>query len=278
MPPAVKKQQSGSVVKRTAVALRQEVLNSADGAFLGSESELVGRLKVSRPTFRQAAKLVEQEQLLVIKRGVGGGFFARQPSTQAVAHVAAVYLLSRKATMEDAIRAARPLFADTARLAARSSNPAKTERLRAFLAQPAEITADPNDLRAFLRSERDFLEIFASLSGNPVLQLYSTVLVDFAGTFVAENVYSGHPDRIAQYREVRRNLIQAILNGDEELAQLLSLRRSDTVTGWMEADMSARPNIAKKKMTKRSKRANRELIGLAAETPRPSNKNGRAAA
>lgn len=280
MPPVAKKNESGSVVKRTAVALRKEILNRADGAFLGSESELVGRLKVSRPTFRQAAKLVEQEQLLIIKRGVGGGFFARQPSTQAVAHVAAVYLLSRKATIEDAIRTARPLFAETARLAARPSNPARGDRLRGFLAQQAEIAADPDDLRAFLRSERDFLEIFASLSGNPVLQLYSSVLVDFASTFVEANVYSGHPDRIAQYRELRRNLIQAILNGDEELAQLLSLRRSDAIIGWMEADMAMKQPAARKQSAKRPKRANRELIGLAAE-PQPQqqiSKDNRAAA
>jgi GntR family transcriptional regulator, transcriptional repressor for pyruvate dehydrogenase complex len=272
MAPPVKKRESGSVVKRTAIALREDILNSADGAFLGSESDLVSRFKVSRPTFRQASKLLEQEQLLVIKRGVGGGFFARQPSAQAVAHVAAVYLLSRKATIEDAIRAARPLFADTARLAARRGHPNRSARLRAFVLQQEEFGANAGDLRAFLRSEREFLSIFASLSGNPVLQLYATVLVDFAGTFVAQNVYSNHPDRIAEYQAVRRSLIQAIIDGDEELAELLSLRRSDAIIGWMESDMGVgkRPSSAKKQLASRSKRANRQLIGLTRESLSPS--------
>ena len=135
-----KKQQEVSVIRRATQALREEVLGRPDGAFLGSESTLMSLLGVSRPTFRQAAKLVEQEQLLTIRRGVGGGFFARQPSTRGVAHVAAVYLLSRKATMEDAIRAARPLFAQTARLGARRRDPVLNARLAAFWCNTKRMT------------------------------------------------------------------------------------------------------------------------------------------
>src|SRR5262249_44465324 len=107
----VAKRVSGSVIRRATDELRRTVLSHSDGEFLGSEPELVARLGISRPTFLQAAKLLEQEQLLVIKRGVGGGFFARQPSTSGVAHVAAVYLHTRAATIEHAIRSAKPIFA-----------------------------------------------------------------------------------------------------------------------------------------------------------------------
>jgi DNA-binding FadR family transcriptional regulator len=256
----IKNKLSGSIVTRISATLRDVVLKSKDGAFLGSESDLLARLSVSRPTFRQAAKLVEQEQLLVIKRGVGGGFFARKPTSQGVAHVAAVYLHTHRATIENAIRAARPLFAEIARLAARCENPARSERLIAFLASQDQNPSD--DDRVFLRSEREFLDIFGSLSGNPVLQLYANVLVDFAGTFVASSVYAHRPDRVAQYRGLRRNLIQAIISGDAELAGLLSLRRSDAIVHWMESDMHGEGASSKRPIAKRSQRADRQLIGV----------------
>jgi DNA-binding FadR family transcriptional regulator len=238
--------------------LREHVLRHKDGEFLGSENELVQQLGVSRPTFRQAAKLVEQEQLLVIRRGVGGGFFARQPSTFAVAHVSAVYLLSRKATVEDAIRAARPLFAETARWAALRRHPSFCSRFAAFLAQEEVGGPDATDIKAFLRSEREFLTLFAGASGNPVLELYTTVLLDFAASFVQESVYAGHPDRITVYRGLRSSLIQAILKGDEELAMLLSHRRSDAIIGWMEAGMAKTGGTGQS--ARRGRQVGRELI------------------
>jgi DNA-binding FadR family transcriptional regulator len=250
---AVKKE-SGSVVRRAAEELRRTIITRPDGEFLGSESDLVARLGISRPTFRQAAKLVEQEQLLVIKRGVGGGFFARQPSTTAVAHVAAVYLHARKATIEDAIRSAKPIFAEIARAAAKRADPATYANLASFLAQERNA---PTDIRAFLRAERDFLTIFAAASGNPVLELYALVLMDFAATFVADSVFSRNADRVPAYRAIRTQLIQAILGGDEEVATVLSHRRSDMIISWMESDMA----VAKSGGSpKRVKQAARQLI------------------
>jgi DNA-binding FadR family transcriptional regulator len=209
---------------------------------------------ISRPTFRQAAKLVEQEQLLVIKRGVGGGFFARQPSTTAVAHVAAVYLHVRKATIEDAIRSAKPIFAEIARSAAQRAQPDTYAQLASFMAQERSASGD---LRSFLRAERDFLAIFAAASGNPVLELYATVLIDFAATFVADSVFARSPDRVPAYRAIRTQLIQAILTGDAEVATVLSHRRSDLIIGWMEADMGASKSGGS---SRRARQAARQLI------------------
>ncbi|MGD9542120.1 MAG: GntR family transcriptional regulator, partial [Methylocystis sp.] len=107
-----------SAARRAARQLRTRALTLQDGEFMGSEDELVAALGVSRPTFRQAAKLVEQEQLMRIRRGVGGGFFAMRPSSKAVAHTTAVYLQARQSTLQDAIEASRPLFAEAARLGA----------------------------------------------------------------------------------------------------------------------------------------------------------------
>jgi DNA-binding FadR family transcriptional regulator len=257
---------SGSSVRRAAHALREDILRRPDGALLGSESDLVARLKVSRPTFRQAAKLVEQEQLLIIKRGVGGGFFVRRPTVQAVTHVASVYLLSRKATMADAIRTARPLFAETARLGALRADPANNARITEFLRQQQAAGPEQFETHAFLRFEREFQYLFASLSGNPVLELYTEVLVDFAGSYVGSSVYAGHPERIAKYCSVRNELLEAIVTGDEQIAVLLSHRRSDLINSWLEQDIAVTSGQSAPRAASRAPALNRELIGLASNS------------
>jgi GntR family transcriptional repressor for pyruvate dehydrogenase complex len=259
------KTRSGSFVRRAAQALRQEVLGRPDGAFLGSEVELVRRLNVSRPTFRQAAKLLEQEQLLRIRRGVGGGFFARRPTVQAVTHVASVYLLARKATMAHAIEAARPLFAETARLGAMRADPMSKARITEFLQRQEAAGPGQFETHSFLKAEREFLELFAALSGNPVLQLYTEVLVDFAGSYVGESVYAGHPERVPRYCATRKELLESILGGDEQVAQLIALRRSDMIVGWLQEDLSRGSGRPSSRNGKRSRSTGHKLIGLSTE-------------
>ena len=199
-----------------------------EGAFLGSEDELLALLGVSRPTFRQAAKLIQQEQLLTIKRGVGGGFFVRRPSADAVTHMTAVYLQSRKATLQDAIQASLPLFEEGARLAARRRDPAVCARFSHFLKREEHtIETAPDDFRAFLRSEREFGIIFASASGNPLLELYLLVLYEFSATLHRQSLFYKQPKRLAAYRALRDKLAMAILDGDEEVALVLARRSSE---------------------------------------------------
>lgn len=57
--------------------MRKDVLRlAADGAAPRSEDELLERYGVSRPTLRQAARILEHEQLIDVRRGVNGGFLA----------------------------------------------------------------------------------------------------------------------------------------------------------------------------------------------------------
>jgi GntR family transcriptional regulator, transcriptional repressor for pyruvate dehydrogenase complex len=93
-----------SAVSATAEVLRSEILLRDDGDWLGSEDELLGRLGVSRPTLRQAARLLEAEELLVVRRGLNGGLFSRRPTSDAVARMASVYLRSEGTTVVDLAR------------------------------------------------------------------------------------------------------------------------------------------------------------------------------
>ena len=221
------------------MALRKKILGVEDGAFLGSEDDLVSELGVSRPTFRQAAKLVEQEQLLTVRRGVGGGFFTKRPTSSAVAHVTAVYLQSRNATLLDAIEASRPLVIDAARLGARNCPAPVRERLGAFLEQEEKTLAiEEFDFREFLRSERAFGLLIAEASGNPLVELYLLVLYEFAATLNRQSLFYGRPDRAGRYRELRNKVGTSILEGDPGMAVLFAERYTDYTIVIMDEELA----------------------------------------
>ena len=81
-----------SAVGQAASTLRLIAMSAEDGAFLGSEDEMIRRLAVSRPTLRAASAQVSRENLIHIRRGVGGGYFARLPDSMSVSRIAAQYL------------------------------------------------------------------------------------------------------------------------------------------------------------------------------------------
>ena len=231
--------QRRSIVRRVADAIRRDALESAEGALLGSEDDLIVRYAVSRPTLRQAAALVAQENLLVVKRGVGGGYFARRPDSQAVAHVAAVYLRSRKTRVEEIIAAVAPIRIELAKLAALSADETLKGRLKDFLAQEAQ--REQVTYGEFLRGEREFGKLMSALSGNHVIALFLQILYDFSASLPRdEDMFRNHPERVAEYRAKRNRLAEALLAGDEEIAVVAAKRCAQASAGWMLQDLKRR--------------------------------------
>ena len=73
-----------SAIDTAAANLRSIVHSAEEGALLGSEEALVTKLGVSRATVRQAARLVEREGLLRVRRGINGGYFAARPDAHSI--------------------------------------------------------------------------------------------------------------------------------------------------------------------------------------------------
>jgi GntR family transcriptional regulator, transcriptional repressor for pyruvate dehydrogenase complex len=228
---------SSSVVKRAVQALRQDALSFADGELIGSEDELLQRHNVSRPTLRQAAALVAQEQLLKIKRGVGGGYIARRPTSRAVAHMAAVFLQTRGAGLGEIIQSVEPIRAELARLAALNVDDEGRQAIRDFLAREEERNEE-DAYWGFIRGERDFGQLMGQISRNHVMSLFLEILYDLAATLKPEHdIYRGRPDRIAEYRGKRNRIAEAVLDGDADLAVLTAHRCSSLGVGWMLEDL-----------------------------------------
>ncbi len=69
--------------------------------YLGAEDELLAKLSVSRPTLRQAAKIVESDRLISVRRGIKGGFYATRPNAADAIKALARYLRLNGATIAD---------------------------------------------------------------------------------------------------------------------------------------------------------------------------------
>ncbi|KKW93933.1 MULTISPECIES: FadR/GntR family transcriptional regulator [Sphingobium] len=233
-----------SAVSRVAEQFRSEVMHLEDGELLGSEDTLLARYKVSRPTLRQAASLVAQEQLMTIRRGVGGGYFARRPDSRAVSRMAALYLKVHQAPLTDIISAFLPLRVEMARLASHCDDPALREKLLAFLEREQEIDADPH-FRDFLSGERRFHHLLGDMAGNRALSLFLEILLDLAAMVDREeDMYRAHPERVAALRQERNRLARAILERDEEMSVLIARRCAKISSEWLLADIEKRKSKA----------------------------------
>ena len=78
-PPLVK---TTSTADRVAIILRERILTMDEEVHIGSEADLAAEVGVSLPTLRQAARMLEYEELLTIKPGKGGGYFTRRPTME----------------------------------------------------------------------------------------------------------------------------------------------------------------------------------------------------
>jgi DNA-binding FadR family transcriptional regulator len=230
----VEKDKSASLVRRTAHQLRVLISRSQPGDLVGFEDDLLKLLGVSRPTLRQAATLVAQEQLLTVRRGSGGGYFARIPSSKAVAHIAAIYLQAHKTELREIIQAMEPNMVELARLSARNRTEEHVCALRAFVKRETAVDDVSLTRSIFLKTMEEHNRLIAVMSGNHVLSLVLEILYDSLVLHISDiEAWIAQPERVRRFRAARLQLCGAILSGDEEVAALMSARCTREFTEWM---------------------------------------------
>jgi DNA-binding FadR family transcriptional regulator len=232
----VEKTKKGFSAKRLANNLRKELLELEKGAFFGYEDDLLKRLQVSRPTLRQAARVLEHDQLLLVRRGPHGGYYANRPDVQSVINAASLYLYERGTRLHDLVEAARGCVATLVRLAAESTDEEARESLRAQL-KPYMATDFRNlPHLEFLRAESALVTAFARMAGNPPLELVIRILYGCGLGVTSDKIFEGRPDRIEACLELRVCVVQAVLAGDGELAELHDTRASNLRRSYLEED------------------------------------------
>jgi DNA-binding FadR family transcriptional regulator len=217
--------------------LRRHVLQFREGDYLGSEDDLLALVPVSRPTLRQAIRVLEHEQLLSVRRGLNGGYYARRPDLDSVANAAALYLDDQATSMQDFLGVAEVLNAEVCRRAASSARDDVRERLRTVLASDWSRPFHSDD--ECQRRELELELLLLELADNPVLRLYMRMTFRVGVSTLRLRVFRDSHERREIWREQRWRQGEAILNRDTELAVAYGARHYKLMNAWFAEILAA---------------------------------------
>jgi GntR family transcriptional regulator, transcriptional repressor for pyruvate dehydrogenase complex len=145
-----------------------------EGDPIGQEPELIERFGVSRPSIREALRILEAEGLISVVRGAFGGVVAHRPDQRLTARTAALVLQSRNVTLADVFQARTILEPAAVRLvAAGRGHRGAARRLRALIADEEAAIDDPV---VFGPANARFHEGLVGMAGNETLSIVAEML------------------------------------------------------------------------------------------------------
>lgn len=227
-----------SLVERTARQLTEMSMTAGEGDFLGSEPDLLARFDVSRPTLRQAAKLVAADRMIDVRKGQGGGFFASRPNAVDVIRAPARYLRLKGATIENIQAVTLPLAEEAAAAACSCADAGLWQKLAMFRADAENALQTDETPDLLIRKETELARLLAQMSGNPAFMLFIEIGYTFGRKEQNLRFFQTVEDR-RRARELQLALCDAVLARDEEIARLMIKRRSRMITEWLNRDASA---------------------------------------
>ncbi|MBE1551982.1 DNA-binding FadR family transcriptional regulator [Mycobacterium sp. OAS707] len=159
---------------RVATALRRMFIRGeiTEGTMLPPESELMERFGVSRPTLREAFRVLESESLIEVQRGVRGGARVTRPRRETLARYAGLILEYEGVTVKDVYAARMALETPMVIELAKSRNAAVIAELEAIVEREGQLQPGSDAVDQLT----DFHAAIARLSGNKTLQIISAML------------------------------------------------------------------------------------------------------
>lgn len=196
------------------------------GDYLPSERVLLERYGVSRPTLREALRILEVEGLVKIRRGAQGGAVIKEPSIEAMTRTFGVYLQQHGTPVQDVISARLVIEPVAARLAA--LNPDKDlSEMEAVLAREKIVVTEHSE--AIADTEAGFHLALLGASGNFTLASLGNLLQSVVARHAAENyarfadrggrIGSAGADLLQEGHRAHRLVYEAIKAGDAEKAE-----------------------------------------------------------
>lgn len=144
------------------------------GDKLPSEAQLIIDFEVSRPTIREAIRILESEGLISVSRGARGGARVNAVTSEMVTKAAGIALQAQGATLADIYQARALIEPPAARLAAEGRPIQAAKALRAQLDH--ELTVEGHLARA--KAVADFHRTLLEECGNIALSVVGKALQD----------------------------------------------------------------------------------------------------
>jgi DNA-binding FadR family transcriptional regulator len=155
-----------------AARIRRRIIRGELGLdeALPNENELMAEFAISRPTLREAFRVLESEGLIMIRRGSQGGARVQVPSGEAAARYAGLLLQFRGATLDDVFRGRAMVEPPAARMVA-----SRRDRARCAALLQQRLTQDADDA-SDASFGSGFHRLLVELTGNQTLILLTEVV------------------------------------------------------------------------------------------------------
>ena len=192
--------------QQIADELRRQIVAGqlSEGDSLGSEPALIERFGVSRPSIREALRILEAEGLISVMRGMLGGVVVHEPDHRMTARTAATVLQARNVPLAD-VYEARALIEPVAVhvVASMRSRRAVVETLRTLVKDQQRLI---EERETFAPANARFHETLVALAGNRTLGIVAEMLnevVERAVSAISQTALT--PDSVADRRRALRS-------------------------------------------------------------------------
>lgn len=207
-----------------------------DGDRLPPLPDLSDEFGISRPTLREALRILEMEFLLDLRTGDRGGATIRTPSTRIAAQLSGIVLEARKTVVADCFRAMRLIEPPIAGLVASRISGSQVDALRAANAKlAAAVDSIPESIAAWREAE----ELLFSAVDNPALTVIAEFLhwirVDLEPAVTADvKDQQGLSDGIRHAQFLFEEFVSAAYRHDAARAREIWAENVAINTAWIE--------------------------------------------
>ena len=213
--PAVVQKASEEIVNQIQDSILTGKLKPGDS--LPPERELIKMFARSRPTVREALRVLEMKGLVSVTGG--GGTVVCRPETSHLEENLKIMLAMHNITLREICEARNMLEMTTTRYAARK----RTEEDLQALEELVEREKDCIDnIELFTSLDRDFHELIAKATQNGIFEILVRALREPMQNFIAQGIQHMGPDNYKKEQEIlircHMDIINSIRDHSEETA------------------------------------------------------------
>jgi len=203
-----------------------------EGHSLPAEAELMERFGVSRPTLREAFRILESEALITIRRGSRGGAQVLAPSSDVAARLAGSVLQFRRTTVGDVYAARLLIEPPAAAMLATKQDATAIVQLKEYLDAEGAAMGDPSE---FAHASATFHEKVAELAGNNTLAVFAEILEEIIDRHTTEVVRKepSSPEDMEAAHKAHTRLYDLVAGGKATKAQAHWDEHMRAIGQWM---------------------------------------------
>lgn len=213
------RQRSAKMAELLAKQIVEDIVEQGlhQGAALPSEAPMLQMYGVARGTLREALRILENNGLVRVRPGRGGGATVGSADPYNFGRTMSLFLQMGRTRFWELVEARVIMEPMMARLAADRRDERRLEELAESMREHKHLGTQ--DQAAYLSVVQNFHGVIAGMSGNGVLDLFGRSLKEL----YTERVIAAErpPARWAEVRREHEAVAQAIFDGDGELAEEL---------------------------------------------------------